>query len=262
MRHHTLTRGLLLAGLMAFAPATAFADNTTCANGDFLFMGIGRGQSITNGTSRYYKVRVVQGRSYSVYSWSPFTDVSEGGANINHVLWSDSACSTAAGVVSSSAKEPTVDVTGHFGDNDTIIPTFTGTMYIEVQNNAGTSQTIYTAIQETTIFSSWWFVGGDYGAYVTIKNATTSSISYTLTAYANNGAVCATLNGVLSGNGNTFANIRDLGTCLGSGSGSAQVAFQGPPGAVIGNITTLSGTTGLSFDAPMTPRMPWAISTQ
>jgi hypothetical protein len=105
-------------------------------------------------------------------------------------------------------------------------------------------------------------VSGSNNAFAEIKNAASASISYTLTAYAPNGAVCGTASGTLPGDGNTAINIRTLGTCLAAGSGSAQVAFQGPPGAVIGNITTLDATTGLSFDAPFTPRMPWAISTQ
>jgi hypothetical protein len=253
---------MVVLATVAFWPSLALADNTSCANGDFLFMGIGRGQSITNGTPRYYKVRVVEGRSYSVYSWAPFQDTGEGGASINHVLWSNSTCTVTAGVVSSSAKEPRVDVTGHTGDNDTIIPNFTGTMYIEVQNNGGTSYTIYTAIQETTIFSPWFYVAGTNNAFAEIKNATDASIQYTLTAFGANGTACGTSSGTLAANGNTAINIRLLGTCQAAGSGSAQVAFQGPPGAVVGNITTLDATTGLSFDSPFSPRMPWAISTQ
>jgi hypothetical protein len=256
--------GIVIVMLAALAclPATALADNTTCANADFLFMGIGRGQTITNGTSRYYKVRVVAGRSYSVYSWAPFQDVGDGGATIDHILYEDSACTTAASTVSTAAKEPTAVVTGHSGDNDTIIPDFTGTLYIRVANNDTTSYTIFTAIQETTIFSPWWFVGGAYNAFAELKNATNASIAYTLTARTAGGGTCGTSSGAILANGNTAINIRTLGTCLASVSGSVDVAFQGPPGAIIGNITTIDGTQGVSFDAPFSPRMPWALSTQ
>lgn len=263
MRIRSLGFGLAVAMAFTLLPSSAFADNTTCANADFLFPGIARTQTITNGTPRYYKVRVQAGRSYSVYSWADFQDAGEGGANVGHVLYSNSTCTTSASTQDTSANEPTVDVTSMSGDNDTIIPTFTGTMYIEVSNfTAAGSYTVITAFQETTIFASWWYVAGDYNAFAEIKNATAESLSYTLTAYGANGAACGTSTGSLNGNGSTAINIKGLGTCATVGSGNAQIAFQGPPGAVIGNITTLSGTTGLSFDAPFTPRMPWAISTR
>jgi hypothetical protein len=253
---------IVMLAALACLPATAFADNITCANADFLFMGIGRSQAITNGSSRFYKARVVEGRSYSVYSWAPFQDTGEGGVSIDHVLFSDSACATPAATVSTTAKEPTVIVLGHGGDNDTIIPNFSGTLYIRVDNNETTSHSIITAIQETTIFSPWWFVGGAYNAFAELKNATNATIAFTLTARTAGGAVCGTSSGAIAANGNTAINIRTLGACLASVSGSVDVAFQGPPGAIIGNITTIDGTQGVSFDAPFQPRMPWALSTQ
>jgi hypothetical protein len=247
---------------LALVPATAFADNTTCANAQFLFMGVGRSQSYASSQDRYYKVRVVAGRSYSVYTWAPFIDASVATSSFGHSFFSDAACATSATTVSSGAKEPTVDVSGHSGDNDTIIPTFTGTMWIAVSNAGSATATAFTAIQETTLFSPWWFVGGTNQAFAEIKNATNASVAYTLTAYRANGTVCGTSSGSLFGNGNTAVSIGTLGTCLAAVSGSADIAFQGPPGSIVANITTIDGVQGTSFDAAFTPRMPWAISTQ
>ena len=263
MRIRSLGFGLAVAMAFSLLPSSAFADNTTCANADFLFPGVARSQSLSDVQPRYYKVKVQAGRSYSVYSWADLQDSGEGGASIDHILYSNSTCTTSATTQDTTANEPIAVVSGMSGDNDTIIPTFTGTMYIRVDNNtAASTYTILTAIQETTIFSSWWFVGGDYNAFAELKNASAESLGYTLTAYGANGTSCGTSSGTLSGNGSVAINVKSLGTCASVGSGNAQVAFQGPPGAVIGNITTLSGTTGLSFDAPFTPRMPWAISTR
>ena len=247
---------------LTFVPATAFADNTTCANAQLLFMGIGRSQSYTAGQNRFYKVRVVAGRSYSVYTWAPFIDASAASSNVQHVLFSDAACSTSATTQSTAAKEPIVDVIGHTGDNDTIIPTFTGTMLIQVTNFGSATASAFTAIQETTVFSPWWFAGGTNQAFAEIKNATNTSMAYTLTAYRANGTMCGTSSGTLSANGNTAVSIGTLGTCLAAVSGSADIAFQGPPGSIVANITTIDGVQGTSFDSPFTPRMPWAISTQ
>lgn len=262
MRIRSLGFGLAVATALSLMPSAAYADNSTCANADFLFPGIGRSQTVSSATTRYYKVRVVQGRSYSVYSWAPYQDAGEGGASINHQFFTNSTCATAATTIDSSANEPSVDVTSMSGDNDTVIPTFTGTMWISVANSDVTGYTVITAFQETTIFSPWWYAAGNYNAFAEIKNASDTSLGYTLTAYGPTGAVCGSSSGTLNGNGNIGINIKGLGTCGTVGSGSAQVAFQGPPGAVVGNITTLDGTLGISFDAPFTPRMPWAISTQ
>ncbi len=60
----------------------------------------------------------------------------------------------------------------------------------------------------------------------------------------------------LSANVNTVIDI-GAGYGITSGSGPAQISHDGMPGAVSANITTTSPTTGLSFDAPFTPRMVW-----
>ena len=36
------------------------------------------------------------------------------------------------------------------------------------------------------------------------------------------------------------------------------ISYDGPPGSIAANTTTLSGATGLSFDSPFTPRMVWS----
>lgn len=260
MRRRTSIVAVLLS--LALLPAIAFADNTSCVNADFLFMGIGRSQSITNATARYYKVKVVAGRSYSVFTWAPFQDAGEGAPNVQHAFFSDSACTTSATTISSTEREPGVNVDSHTGDNDTIIPTFTGTMYIQTFNFSAGAVTAFTAIQETTLFSPWWFAGGTNQAFAEIKNATNVNVPYTLTARRANGTTCGTSSGTLSGNGNAAVSIGTLGSCLAAVSGSADIAFQGPPGSIVANITTIDVPQGTSFDAPFTPRMPWAISTQ
>ena len=73
----------------------------------------------------------------------------------------------------------------------------------------------------------------------------------------------AATTGSLSGNGSIAINIRSLGTCAATvSSGSVDVAFHGPPAAIIGNITTIDGVAGVSFDAPFTARMPWSTATR
>ena len=253
---------VLLLAALALLPAPAAADNTSCANAHFLFMGVARGVGVSNAAPRYFKARVVAGRSYSFYTWAPFQDAGDGEANVQHTLFADSTCTTLATTVVTSVREPSVEVDGHIGGSHTIIPTFTGTLYIKVQAFGPGFVTAFTAMHETTLFSPWWYAAGDYNAFAEIKNATNTTLTYALTAYRSNGTVCGSTAANLPAGGNIGINIRNLGTCQAAGSGSAQIAFQGPPGAIVANITTLDGALGLSFDAPFTARMPWALTTQ
>lgn len=238
-------------------------ENTSCANADFLFPGIGRSQVVSSAAQRFYKVRVVQGRSYSLYSWAPTRTAGDGGAVVTTTAYTDSACSTVVPGAVTTAREPSLVVTSHTGSNVTVIPAFTGTMYVRVATDDVNGYTTDTLFQETTIFSPWFFIAGVYNAFAEIKNTTDGTISYTMTAYAKTGVACGSTTGSLSGNGSIAINIRSLGTCAATvSSGSVDVAFHGPPAAIIGNITTIDGVAGVSFDAPFTARMPWSTATR
>jgi hypothetical protein len=44
------------------------------------------------------------------------------------------------------------------------------------------------------------------------------------------------------------------GFALASAAGGVQIAHDGPPGALIANVTSLSFGSGVSFDTPASPR--------
>jgi hypothetical protein len=155
-------------------------------------------------------------------------------------------------------REPTLSTINHNGDAVSIIPTFTGTLFVRVINNVATGYYVNTMVMETSLFSPWWFTGGTNQAYVELRNNMSSGTTGTLTFYASNGAVCGTSNFSLNGNGNAAVQINAVGTCAGSVSGSAQLVFQGTPGGMAANITTLDVPNGTSFDSPFTPRMVWS----
>jgi len=243
-------------------PSVAQAANTTCANAWMLSLGE-RGQDfVAASTSVYYKVSVVAGRSYSIMAWAPFQDPGTSAVSIDTNFFTDNACTVAAATVDSSDREPNLNTTSHDGDVDSIIPNFTGTLYIRTANLIATSYYIHTMVVETSLFSPWWFTGGTNQAYVELRNNMASSTTGTLTFYASTGAVCGTSNFSLAGNGNAAVQINAIGTCAGSVSGSAQVAFQGTPGGMAANITTLDVPNGTSFDSPFTPRMVWSNTTR
>jgi hypothetical protein len=40
-------------------------------------------------------------------------------------------------------------------------------------------------------------------------------------------------------------------------NGTVEIAHDGSPDALVGQMTSLSATTGLNFDAPLFQRRPW-----
>jgi hypothetical protein len=109
---------------------------------------------------------------------------------------------------------------------------------------------------DTTLVSPWWFVSGaaGYDAYIELANTTTVAVSVTVTVRAANGTTLGTSTASIPVGGNLALPVSGFGGGISSGSGSTQVSHNGPPGAIVGNVTTLSAVTGLSFDSPFSPR--------
>jgi hypothetical protein len=238
-------------------PSVAQAANTTCANADFLYLNERAQYFIGASGSLFFKFRAAAGRSYSVLAWGPFQDAGEGGVSLNLDLFSDSACTTGATTVSTADREPLLITDNHVADEDSIIASVDGTVYVRLDNGFASAYTVHVVVVETTIFSPWWFTGGTNQAYVELRNNMNSSTTGTLTFYAANGAVCGTSAVSVNGNGNSAVQINAVGTCASSVSGSAQLSFQGTPGGMTANITTLDVPNGTSFDSPFSPRMVW-----
>jgi hypothetical protein len=113
-------------------------------------------------------------------------------------------------------------------------------------------------VLETTLFSNWFFVGGDYSAYTLLRNTTDTPVSYTVTWRSASGAAVATTGlQSLGGHGDAFFDARAFPGALAAASGSVEVAHTGSPDALAASTTVMSPTTGLSFDAPFLRRQPW-----
>jgi hypothetical protein len=163
---------------------------------------------------------------------------------------------TAASTVYGGDIEPKMELSNN-GDQTKIIPTTTGTHRIDVLNNAVLAYPVNVMLVETTLFSPWYFAAAGYDGYITMRNNTSSAVSVTVTVYNAAGVVLGNTVVSIPANGNTFITASSLGA---SSSGSVQIAHNGSMNAIAANITTLSATTGLSFDAPFTPRMSWGMT--
>jgi hypothetical protein len=112
-------------------------------------------------------------------------------------------------------------------------------------------------VSESTLFSNWFFVGGDYSAFTLIRNTTNSTVPYTVNWRNSAGAVVATTSGTLAANGLATHDARGFSGALGAGSGTVEIVHSSSPDAIMATTTVLSGTTGLSFDSIFVKRANW-----
>jgi hypothetical protein len=110
-------------------------------------------------------------------------------------------------------------------------------------------------ILETTLWCPWFFLDGDYNAFTLLRNTTNAAVDVTVTWRDVNGNAVGTYSGSIPGNGSLALSARTYVT--GATSGSVEVAHNRSPQAIQGSTTTLSGTTGVGFDAVFTQRQPW-----
>ncbi len=134
-----------------------------------------------------------------------------------------------------------------------------GTNYIRLTPFSATTATqiVTLRVVETTLFCPWFFVAGDYNAFSLLRNTANSSRSITVTWRGLSGASAGTTTVTVPANGTVILNARDFVNPATFSNGSVEVAHAGSPEQIVGSTTTLSGTTGLGFDAMFEQRRPW-----
>ena len=244
--------------VMTALPRPADAANNSISNAWIGVYGQVRAQTLDaagSGTDvGYYRFAVQANRSYAAICW--FIGVDGGGTNTTIVRWR-----TAADADLGSAGDIEPFDPSFIGDIAVIQPTSAGSLYVRINNPNASVVTANLMVMETTLFSPWFFVStAPYEAYVEIRNNTASSISVTLRAYNSGGTIIGSTTIALPGNGNTALGMSTLGIM--DTGGSVSLTHNGPPGALVANITTLGTATGVSFDAPFAPRMIWSTFQQ
>ncbi|MPZ17663.1 MAG: hypothetical protein GEV06_07110 [Luteitalea sp.] len=252
-----LTTLVVATAMLCTGSTVAWADNTTSDNADFLFMGQVRSTTLSPEIKkRWFKARFVEGRSYYLYAWAPYTDPSESSVNLQGSGFADDGFSLGPNTLLS---EPHLFLHGHRGAQKVYLPGGSGTVRLSVdwfQQTPTATFTVHVLLVETTLFSPWWYTSVDdgYEGFVEIKNNTDIQRRVYLTAYSGDGTVVGQTSTVILANGNTVVGLKAHFTLTGDQSGSVQLAHDGAQGAISANITTLSATTGLSFDSPFTTR--------
>jgi len=155
---------------------------------------------------------------------------------------------------STAGDEDTEDLDG---DGDGFVATATqphSTLISHLFGAAGF--TCATIIQETTLFSPWFFrePANGYDGFIEIRNNNAATVNgVVVTAFNSNGVAAGSTTISIPGNGTALVQVSALGAA--TGFGSVRIATPQRPGTIVANITTLSGVTGLSFDAPFTRRV-------
>jgi hypothetical protein len=106
---------------------------------------------------------------------------------------------------------------------------------------------------ESTLWSNWFFVGGTYSSYTLLRNTGDADINATITWRADSGAVVGSFVTVVPAHGVVYYDARTMTTA--ALAGSVEVGHDGPPQGLVGSQTTLTPSTGLSFDTVMMQRL-------
>jgi len=140
-------------------------------------------------------------------------------------------------------------------------PASSQALFIRVTNKlsfSGTIRFLQVRAVETTLFCPWFFIAGDYNAFSLIRNTSGTDLSGIVVTWRGlNGTVAGTTTVSIAANGGAIVNARDFVNPALFSNGTIEIAYPGALDQLQASTTTLSGTTGLGFDAPFTHRSTW-----
>jgi uncharacterized repeat protein (TIGR01451 family) len=127
----------------------------------------------------------------------------------------------------------------------------------------GTAGGFRVRVVETTLFSPWLgplFSGSGFESFILMKNTTGAAHNVTVTLTGSNSAFVGTLSNAAPANGSFNIQVSaapPVGFGLSGTSASVIIAHDGPPGALIANVTTLNFGSGVSYDTPAVSRQDY-----
>ena len=251
-------KAMVALAALVILPATARAENDSALNAKNVLIGsistdaLGAAPADQN----WFRYSTVVGRSYCVE-----VDNGEGETSIRDTLVTvyQSNGTSVIGTNDDVADEPAASLLSRY----CYIETTGGDNYAKVTAGAGGSVagTFRIRVIDTTLFCPWFFVGNGYEAFILTKNTTGTARQATVTLYDPTGATVGTAqSGTLAANGSFNLAVSlpsPTGFGLASANGGVTIAHNGPPGALIANVTSLNFSLGISFDTPASPRQDY-----
>lgn len=248
--------GLIGLGVLSLAPL-ASADNTTAANArnvplNSVFFDCAN----TLNDSKFYHFTAFANRSYEVQAYQVGVERTAARTNISGMFVADNQ--TMAPTLTLNTDEFAYE--GSSNDDAGFKPRFgaftavtTAPHYIQLSTSS-TAGCFYISVRETTLFSPWFSRAAGFEGFIELHNNTSHSVSVTLTAYDTNGVSLGTpLTLSVPANATAFRTAGQIAPAHAS-FGGIVLTHNSTFGAISGNITTLNGANGLSFDSPFTPR--------
>jgi hypothetical protein len=257
MRWYGCKVALPTIGLVLAMATTAFGQNTTAGGAVHLTVGQVYHQSTVDGanTQRWFVFPAIVGRSYCVEVVAAPTQEIYNGSNDPQVsIYLNDATTLVTSNFDIGNSEPG----GIFNARSCWTAAGTTSNFIKAEPSvAGSTATYAIRLVETTLFSNWFFLGGDYSAYTLLRNTTNATVSYTINWRNGAGAIVATQSATLAANASTFVDARSKAGALSAVSGTVDIAHNGSMDAIMATTTVLSATTGLSFDTIFVKRTAW-----
>lgn len=247
-----------------YTPVSTFTTSDTAAAEALVASSISTNSAsqftISNAAPQvWYRARFFANRSYQISAWPVDHQQGVDAAKLSVSLFSDDVGTVQANGVTGTSGS--LEGTPNQGGDDmpftaVVQPTAAGVYKIRVMRVAGgsVSQTVNLMVRETTLFSPWTSRAAGFEGFVEMHNNTNAALSVTLSAYSSAGVLQGTpLTLTLQPNATNFSTAAQIGVPAGAFAGIV-LAHNGAFGAVSGNITTLNGANGLSFDSPFTTR--------
>lgn len=251
-------RQLLVAGFVILIPNLAAAQNATFGTSVHLLVGQtpSRISLPTGSPTRYYDAPVTAKHSYCAEATASDTELNDANPSIT-VYRADQ--STVLGVESAQ-----LEPRGAGASRVCFIAPATETAYVEIAPASAAYENREYALRfvETTLWTNWFFVGADYSSFTLLRNTTSAAVTVDLVWRNEAGTVVAARPGqTVPANGVVCLDARHALGCAGAAcatiAGSVEAAHNASPEAIVGSQTTLSGSTGLSFDTLLFQRRAW-----
>jgi len=242
------------AGFMICA-GTLLAQNTTAATAANVPWGQSFLSSVGNGTQLWYSFHVELNRSYCVEVGQP-NEGTYGDKFLDTVLTIYRSDGTT--VILQNDDTPS-EPFNYFLSRACFIPPVGNTDdFAQLTNLLTNSSSVRIRFIETTLFCPWFFIAGDYNAFSLIRNTSSTPLNGVVVTWNGlNGAQAGQTTVSIPADGTIILNARDFVNPATFSNGSVSIAHTGSLQQLIGSTTTLSGTTGLGFDAEFTQRQPW-----
>jgi hypothetical protein len=238
---------LTLAPVASFA-ATNFASGYN-PNGAWVAASVAAGAS----QRAQFAFGVHAGKSYCAETQAG-DYATQDGDSILFMFHGPSNAGTLFGTSDNTVSEPDAS----FLSRVCFVATATETVTAQIQNvNTAQAQVYLFRAMETTIYAPYFLVGSGYEGFLLLKNTTSTATSVTITLKDVAGATIGSpVSASVPADGSlNYALSTAPFSVPGTTAGTVQVAVVGAPGAIIGSLTSISFTGGVSFDVALARRL-------